>query len=188
MLHFGIRSPLHHFFPLIFSQKILLSSAFLCFQVLPSQISQPLQSVPGSLDAVALGEVLGIAGGPRRSIARSASRLNPASSSFCSSNAVRRLNSRHSEDRVIFSCIMHSVSISCRIAVLSRPSWTIMSKWCAGNFNVTSQHLQLRHFQMSKGILFLVLLNDVHIRCKAEICLAPFYHFQCFFNYHVGAT
>ena len=37
------------------------SSAFLFFQVLPDHISQPLQNVPGRLDAVARREGLGIA-------------------------------------------------------------------------------------------------------------------------------
>jgi hypothetical protein len=65
-----------------------------------------------------------------RSIVLSASRLHPASSSLCSNNPVRRLNSRHSEDWVIRSCIMQRASISHRISLRSCSSQVISIRQC----------------------------------------------------------
>ncbi len=64
----------------------------------------------------------------RRSIALSARRSHPASSSLCSNKAARRLNSLHSEDCVILSCMVQSASISCRIFVSSCSSLVIAGK------------------------------------------------------------
>lgn len=70
----------------------------------------------------------------RRLIARSASLLYPASSSLCSSRAARWLKSRHSEDRLIVSCMMQSASISCKISVRSISSWIIFNKKACRGF------------------------------------------------------
>lgn len=74
----------------------------------------------------------------RRSMALSASLLNPASSSLSSSRAVRWLKSRHSEDWVIFWCIMQRASISLQISFLSTSLWGMVYDRGAGGFQYNS--------------------------------------------------
>ena len=118
-----------------FAQTRFASELF--FLILPSQLPHPLQNVPGLWTLSHWERSLGLQQA-RRSMALSASLLNPASSSLSSSRAARWLKSRHSEDWVIFWCIMQRASISPRISFLSTSLWGMVYDKGARGFQYNS--------------------------------------------------